>query len=244
MAEWLNTVFGGMDASMFEMMHGLAESGLGGLFTFLFKVFSLLLEKGALAWLTGLVLLLFKKTRKIGICMIGAIGLGAIVTNLTLKDLVARPRPYLANETFRSFWEYVGSKLDEEFSFPSGHTTAAFSGAMGLFLTGHKKWSWVGLPIAVCVALSRVYLVMHYTSDVLAGMLIGLCAGGIAFGITVLIYKLLDRHQDVKFFRFVLNFDLIEAIRRKPAPAQAAEPAAAEAPKDEAEPSEEERKEP
>ena len=241
MAEWLNTVFGGMDASVFAFMHGLAESA-GSLFTFLASFFTLLYEKGIVAILLGLVLILFKKTRPIGICMIGAVGLGAIITNLTLKELVERTRPYLANETFRGYWEYLKVAGDAEFSFPSGHATASMAAATALFLTGKKKWSWVGFPVAILVAASRVYLIMHYTSDVLAGMLVGLFSGAVAYGITVLLYRIAEKYRDKGFFRFALNFDLPELFKKKPAEAAETAKEQEETPKDSEEPAGEEPK--
>ena len=130
MVEFLNATFRNFDGGMFRAMHGLAQ-GAGGFFTPVFKAITLLGEKGLLFMLIGFVLLFFARTRKIGVCMLGAIAIGAIITNITLKPLVARPRPYTDPE-FMGFWEFVGKPTESDLSFPSGHTTAitAFMTAM------------------------------------------------------------------------------------------------------------------
>ena len=62
-------------------------------------------------------------------------------------------------------------------SFPSGHTTAAFSTMTALFLMGNKKYSWTAFIFAFLMGLARIYLVVHYPSDVLGGIIVGVVAG-------------------------------------------------------------------
>ena len=95
----------------------------------------------ALAALLGIVLMLFPKTRKAGICMFGAVCCGALITSFWLKDFVARPRP-LTVEPFRTWWQAAGAYAESEYSFPSGHVTAAMAGVTVLVLTGKKPARW------------------------------------------------------------------------------------------------------
>ena len=127
------------------------------------------------------VLMIFKKTRKIGITMGVALFIGTLTTNVVIKPLVGRIRPY-----DNSAWNPLLSAADllieapDDPSFPSGHTTAAFETAVAL-LFYKKKWGIGALFAAAVLAFSRLYVYVHYLSDVLAGALIGTCAATAAF---------------------------------------------------------------
>ena len=158
----------------------------------------------ALAALLGIVLMLFPKTRKAGICMFGAVCCGALITNFWLKDFVARPRP-LTVEPFRTWWQAAGAYAESEYSFPSGHVTAAMAGVTALVLTGKKParyWAFLFVPV---MGFARNYLMAHYPSDVLGAMIVGLVAATIAYAITLLIYRIVSAHPDNGFCRFVLH---------------------------------------
>ena len=83
MVDFLNTTFAGFDGGIFRAMHSLAESS-GVFFTPFFKVITLLGEKGIIFILLAISLMLFKKTRKLGVCMFGAVACGALLTNVLL----------------------------------------------------------------------------------------------------------------------------------------------------------------
>ena len=212
MAEWLNTTFSGFDGSIFNAMHNLAVKA-GGFFTPFFKVISFLGEKGIFFITIALVLLLFSKTRKIGICTLGAIAFGALFTNIILKEVIARPRPFDAG--YYDFWAFVGKPVEDGFSFPSGHATATMAAATALLFTANKKWSWSGMILTILMGLSRIYLTVHYPTDVIAGLIVGAISGTIAFFITKLIYHLLDKYKNKRFFEFVKQFDLIKNRKGK-----------------------------
>ena len=127
------------------------------------------------------VLMMFAKTRKLGICLFGAVCCGALITNIILKDLIARPRPFEAMAPFLKYWKAVGSPAEDGFSFPSGHVTAAAAGMSAIMFVRGKKWI---LPSALYVFLmcfSRNYLMAHYPSDVLAASIVGLFSGFVAY---------------------------------------------------------------
>ena len=213
-AKWLDTAFAGFDGAILEFYHLLAE-WCGALLTPLMSAVSFLGDKGLALLLIALFLGLFSKTRKTGICMFGAICCGALVTNIILKETICRIRPYEAQETFRAFWEFVGANAESEFSFPSGHTTAAAAAATGLWLTRGKKYLAVSVPFVALMAASRNYFAVHYPTDVIAGAIVGTAAGIIAYFITLGIYRLLNHYENVKFCRFVLDFDVIGIWKRK-----------------------------
>lgn len=124
----------------------------------------------------ALILLCFRKTREGGATALTAMGLGLLVTNLTIKPLITRPRPWVVMEDFVSL---VTSS--DPHSFPSGHTTAAFAFGVALFLTLPQKWAKAtALVAAALMGLSRLYVGVHFPTDVLAGMVIGTCCGLLA----------------------------------------------------------------
>ena len=81
---------------------------------------------------------------------------------------------------------------------------------MSLFLFLPKKKSWLAFIPVILVSFSRNYLMVHYPSDVLGGIIVGALAGIIAYLITNLIYKFLESHQNVKICKFILNFNLLK----------------------------------
>ncbi len=211
-SNWLNTFFAGYDHFILSALHSLAEM-TGGHLTWFFKLISLFAEKGIFLLLLAVVLMLFKKTRKVGICMFGAIGCGAIITNFIVKDMVARPRPFMSDILeYKEWWNYVGSVLEDDFSFPSGHTTAISAAMMSIFFFTKSKKRYLCFLFIILMGISRNYLMVHYPSDILGGFFAGLIAAEIAFFITILIYKLLDKY-DNKLFKFIKTFDIVTTLK-------------------------------
>lgn len=120
------------------------------------------------------VLMLFgKKTRKAGFFALLAMLFGMLCTNVTLKHLVARPRPWLDVPGLI----HLVNEPDPN-SFPSGHTCAAFSACMVWAEVLKERWQkWAAVILAFCMGLSRLYVGVHYPTDVLVGAIVGcLCA--------------------------------------------------------------------
>ena len=134
------------------------------------------LGDGGWFWiLLAVVLLIMKKTRKAGMAAAIALVIGALITNVCLKNMVARVRPY---DTYSALIPIVTKPID--WSFPSGHTCASFASAVVYFRLLPKKYGIPALVLACMIAFSRLYLGVHYPTDVLAGFLIGLLASALA----------------------------------------------------------------
>lgn len=128
------------------------------------------LGDGGWFWIAmAMVFLCFGKTRKAGVCMCVSIMIGAVCTNLVLKNWQKRPRPY---DAIHELERLIGKQHD--WSFPSGHTTASFAAAQVIYLMVSKSWGKAALTLATLVAYSRMYLGVHYLSDVLAGVSVGM----------------------------------------------------------------------
>lgn len=128
------------------------------------------LGNGGWFWiLCAVVLLAIPKTRKTGYAAVFSLIFGAIVTNLLLKNIVARPRPFAEIEALIPL---IAKPTD--FSFPSGHTTASFAVALVMFRMLPKKIGIPAVVLAALVAFSRLYLGVHYPTDVLVGFVVAL----------------------------------------------------------------------
>ena len=124
----------------------------------------------------SLLLMVPRRTRWIGITSLAAIVIGALITNVTLKNLVARTRPYEVVEGLALLIEKQG-----DYSFPSGHTCASFAAAGVYWRMLPKKFGIPLVILAAMIAFSRLYVGVHYPTDVLAGLLIGLFAAWAAW---------------------------------------------------------------
>lgn len=152
------------------------------------------LGDGGIFWMAfAAFLLIFPKTRKTGLTLGLAYCFGAIFINLVLKPLVARIRPY-ENAAFADLIRLTRDQLlirpPKDFSFPSGHTLVSFEAASVLLLR-HRRWGIPALAAAVLIAFSRMYLYVHYFTDVAAAMLLGIGFGFAAFYLTDAAEKML-----------------------------------------------------
>lgn len=134
------------------------------------------LGNGGWFWiLCAVVLLAVPKTRKTGYAAVLSLIFGVIVTNLLLKNIVARPRPFAEIEALIPL---IAKPTD--FSFPSGHTTASFAVALVMLRMLPKKIGIPAVVLAALVAFSRLYLGVHYPTDVLAGFVVALVGSSLA----------------------------------------------------------------
>ena len=134
------------------------------------------LGNGGAFWIVVAVLLLaFRKTRKAGLCCALALVLDLIVVNITLKPLFDRIRPY---DLLNSIAPLIPPVHDA--SFPSGHSAASFAGAWAFYRSMGKKWGRPLMILAALIALSRLYVGVHYPTDVICGAITGTVLAEIA----------------------------------------------------------------
>lgn len=142
------------------------------------------LGDGGIFWIAlAVILLFFKKTRKTGFTIGAALLIGFIVGNLFLKNVVGRIRPYDLNPNIT----LLVDKL-HDYSFPSGHTLASFEAATAIYLR-NKKFGIAALILAFLIAFSRLYLYVHYPTDVLASIILGTAIAFLSYFIINKLYE-------------------------------------------------------
>ena len=114
----------------------------------------------------GLALICIKKTRKCGVLMLLSMITGLILGNGILKNVIARTRPCWIDQSIPLLVQNP-----HDYSFPSGHTLASFEAAIMIFLH-NKKWGIVALVVAALISFSRMYLFVHFPTDVLGGIIL------------------------------------------------------------------------
>ncbi len=196
MAEILDSFFYGFDTAIFSAVCSVQNEFLNGVANFCVNLGNM--RAYVILLLAAIIMCCFKKTRKYGLAMGFALLIGGLITNIILKPVIARPRPYVGLKDtafwpiYESFYEFAGSYVEGDLSFPSGHTTIAFETSVSIFSTARsdgKRWAYPLLILAIIIGLSRIYLCVHYPTDVIAGLIVGTLAGLFGFLITRYIYK-------------------------------------------------------
>ena len=133
-------------------------------------IFITSLGNGGMLWIAATILLMIpKKTRKVGLMSAIALLGSLIINNNLIKNLVQRPRP------FRTFPELqIIIPTPSEFSFPSGHTSSSFAAAAVFYRHLPKKLGVPSVVLAGLIGFSRLYVGVHYPTDVLAGVIMGI----------------------------------------------------------------------
>lgn len=128
-------------------------------------------NKGIVFFIFAGILLLFPKHRKSGICILLALAVEFITCNIILKPMLHRIRPYTINPSVDTL-----IRPPRDFSFPSGHTGASFAVAFALFFKKDRLWIPTAI-LATLIGFTRLYLYIHFPTDVLGGVLIGILSG-------------------------------------------------------------------
>ncbi|MBR2988321.1 MAG: phosphatase PAP2 family protein [Clostridia bacterium] len=180
----------------------------------LFEKITFIGEYGILYFAIAIVLMAFKKTRKVGVMAFGALCFGTLFTNFILKNLIERPRPF-TQYPYAEWWAQAGSVEESGYSFPSGHVTAITAFFVALIINkGYRKF----IPLAViCVGImcvARNYLMAHYATDVIAGVLVGGFSAICSLFVTKIIFDLLVKYEKNKFCSFVLSFSVVDLFNK------------------------------
>lgn len=157
-----------IDFSILDFIQTHLRSAVGDV---IMPLISKLGNGGAIWILLAIVLCCIPKYRKTGIILVAALITDVLLCNVILKPLVARPRPFLFNSDIKLL---IPPPTD--FSFPSGHTAVSFTSAFTLLFSKNKLWI-PSMILASLIGFSRLYLYVHYPTDVFVGVLLGLIIG-------------------------------------------------------------------
>lgn len=230
MAE-LFDVFLNFDLSVFEWVQSIQS----GILNTIMVVITTLGDEGIFFITMGLVLMFTKKYRKAGVAMLVALLVMEVGNNLILKELIARPRPFyvfnpdgipLDHKYYPEVFEKATAAVERlpelaarwnetyhfpnlvhapsSWSFPSGHTSSAFAAAMGVLWYNRK----IGIPTMIFAALmgfSRIYVEVHYCTDVIAGALVGIIYALIAVLIVKFLFPVLEKYVFSKIETAIKN---------------------------------------
>ncbi len=193
------------DLSVFEWVQGIRTPIL----TLIMKIITTLGDEGILFIVIGLVLLISKKYRKIGLAILVSLVVMLICNNFVLKEIFARERPFNLFATFpEKYAEWGGEaakyiypdfvKAPHSYSFPSGHTSSAFAAGVAVLILNRK----FGIPatlFAFVMGFTRIYVGVHYTTDVIAAAIVGILYAIIGVIIAKYLFPVADKLIDKVF---------------------------------------------
>ncbi len=153
------------------------------------------LGSGGIIWITAaIILIIFRKSRKVGISVIVSLVIGLILSTLLLKNIVCRARPFNTPGALLNVSNILIGAPSGVFSFPSGHAVSSFSAATAMFMYD-KKIGTVAFALAGLISFSRLYLYVHFPSDIIAGMIFGAL---FAFAAVFIVNKIWEKINEAK----------------------------------------------
>lgn len=164
-----------MEIRFLELLHSLHFPLLNYIMIFITS-----LGNGGLIWIVAALFLIFQNKNMLkreGFTIAVALIIFSVLGLLILKPIIARPRPFIAQGVDILIKEPMG------FSFPSGHTGSSFAAASVIYFY-NKKRGLLALILATLIAFSRMYLFVHYPSDIVGGLILGIISSRIAIKIT------------------------------------------------------------
>lgn len=184
----------GFDLAVFEWVQGIQNH----LLTAIMTTITTLGDEGIIFIVLGLVLLFTKKYRKAGVSILVALVVMLLLNNIVLKELIARPRPFNLDPETYAWWhevyKYPNFNIHQpsSYSFPSGHTSSAFAAAIALLCHDRK----LGIPTTIFAAImgfSRIYVEVHYCTDVIGGAIVGIIYALLGVLVAKLVYPYIDK---------------------------------------------------
>lgn len=131
-------------------------------------IFFSTIGNGGLVWiLMSIILVIIPRTRKCGLAVMASMALTFLLGNVILKNLIARPRPCMVDKSVAML-----IPCPPDYSFTSGHTANSFSAAVIIYAYYHRA-GIAALLVAAIIAFSRMYLFVHYPTDILGGIILG-----------------------------------------------------------------------
>lgn len=157
--------------SDFHLLNWIQEHLACSFLDFFMSKITFLGNKGLIWIVAAIIMMFFKKYRKTGVMIGAGLSAGAVIGNVLLKNLIARERPCWINKSVQ-----VLISIPQDYSFPSGHTLSSFVAAT-IIMHSDRRMGIAAYVLAIMIAFSRLYLYVHFPTDVLTGALIGIVIG-------------------------------------------------------------------
>lgn len=152
-----------MELQILHMIQGWHQDWLTPIMIFVTTI-----GEHGIGWIIlSILLACFPKTRKCGFTMMAAMAVTFLLGNVILKNVIARPRPCAVDKSVTLLIPFPS-----EYSFPSGHSSNGFAAAVTIFAY-YRRAGIAALIMAAMIAFSRMYLFVHYPTDILGGILLG-----------------------------------------------------------------------
>lgn len=149
-------------------------------------------DAGAVWIFLAVILLLIPKTRKCGTVIMATLAIDFVFCNGILKPFIGRIRPCDINTSIQLL-----ITRPDDFSFPSGHTAASFAAVAAIYFSGERKLWKPAMMLASLIAFSRLYLYVHYPTDILGGILVGIFSGYIGCLIIAKIKQIRNKRKEM-----------------------------------------------
>ncbi len=191
--------FLGFDRAVFEWIERtFFDRGISAVLTPVMAFITHLGDSGIFWIALAICLVIFKKTRKYGLILTVGLAFMLLLNDIILKPLIARPRPFDIAQ-WKDWFVYPEIiSRPSGFSFPSGHTSCSFASATALTATKKKSVYILAFALAALIGFSRIYLHVHYCTDVLFGAVAGVIYGLAAICAAALITRLVSKYASKK----------------------------------------------
>ncbi|MBP5361823.1 MAG: phosphatase PAP2 family protein [Ruminococcus sp.] len=173
----------------FKILDWIQQNCRNEVMDFIMPKVTFLGNLGLLWIVVSVIFLMIKKHRKCGITLSFGLVFSFLAVNVIMKNLIARSRPCWINDDIEML-----IAIPRDYSFPSGHTLFGFLAAV-IIISYDKRFGIPAFLIAFAIAFSRMYLYVHFPSDVLAGMILGIAIG--IFSVLVM-KKIMLRYEEKK----------------------------------------------
>ena len=154
-----------------SILHWIQHTLVCPALDFLMPKITLLGNGGAIWLLAAVALLITKKYRRYGVYLLAGLAVGVLSGNVVLKNLIARPRPCWLDTSVQLL---IANPTD--YSFPSGHTLSSVIGAT-ILTKADRRFGYAAIPLAALIAFSRLYLYVHFPTDILGAVVLGVAIG-------------------------------------------------------------------
>ena len=149
------------------------------------------LGNAGIIWIAAsLALMCFKKTRRMGVTVAAALIISLVLNNFALKNIVARARPFQIDPSIELLISPPG-----EYSFPSGHTLTGFAAATAMFYYRPRIFGAAAFALSAILGFTRLYLRVHFLSDVIGGAITGVFFGFLAIAAVNAIYGYMEKRR-------------------------------------------------